>query len=100
MPPQCESGLERGGCPLPRALPILSRGEDEDFLIHEIRNLAEKIGGPIALKDIFFAVREGDRNEWETVVDLDGATGHLLFANGFQPGLPSPSPCPDHWTGC
>ena len=76
----------RGGrCPLPRALPILSRGEDEDFLIHEIRNRAEKIGGLIALKDIFFAVREGDRNEWETMVDLDGASGgYLRFVTGFE----------------
>ena len=55
------------------------------FLIHEIRNLAEKIGGLIALKDIFFAVREGDRNEWEAVVDLDGASGvYLRFVTGFE----------------
>jgi hypothetical protein len=50
----------------------LSRGEDEDLLIHEIRDLAKKIGGLIALEDSHLRLDQqsdaGDHGQWHQAV--------------------------------
>jgi hypothetical protein len=48
--------------PLLLALPVLGRGENEYFVVHEIGDFGQEVGGFVALKEVLVAIGQGNRN--------------------------------------